>query len=32
MVKSAEKDDEGQYPETRIEDVRVEEKVKRQSR
>jgi len=32
MVKSAEKDDEGQYPETRIEDVRVEEKIKRQSR
>jgi cyclic pyranopterin phosphate synthase len=32
MVKSAEKDEDGQYPETRIEDVRVEEKVKRQSR
>jgi cyclic pyranopterin phosphate synthase len=32
MVKSAEKDDEGQYPGTRIEDVRVEEKIKRQSR
>jgi cyclic pyranopterin phosphate synthase len=32
MVKSAEKDDEGQYPETRIQDVRVEEKVKTQSR
>jgi cyclic pyranopterin phosphate synthase len=29
MVKSAEKDDEGGYPETRIGDVRVEEKVKR---
>jgi cyclic pyranopterin phosphate synthase len=32
MVKSAEKDDEGQYPETRIEGVRVEEKIKSQSR
>jgi cyclic pyranopterin phosphate synthase len=32
MVKSAEKDDDGQYPETRIQDVRVEEKVKTQSR
>lgn len=32
MVKSAEKDDEGGYPETRIEDVRVEEKIKSQSR
>ncbi len=30
MVKSAEKDDEGEYPETRIEDVRVEEKIKSQ--
>ncbi|MFW5929454.1 MAG: cyclic pyranopterin monophosphate synthase MoaC [Halobacteriota archaeon] len=28
MVKSAEKDDEGQYPETGIQDVTVEEKVK----
>jgi len=28
MVKSAEKDEGGQYPETRISDVRVEEKVK----
>ena len=32
MVKSAEKDDDGQYPKTRIEDVRVEEKIKSQSR
>ncbi|MFP4174821.1 MAG: cyclic pyranopterin monophosphate synthase MoaC [Halobacteriales archaeon] len=32
MVKSAEKNDDGEYPETRIEDVRVEEKVKGQSR
>jgi cyclic pyranopterin phosphate synthase len=30
MVKSAEKDDEGGYPETRIEDVCVEEKIKSQ--
>ncbi|MFP4188501.1 MAG: cyclic pyranopterin monophosphate synthase MoaC [Halobacteriales archaeon] len=30
MVKSAEKNDDGEYPETRIEDVRVEEKVKSQ--
>lgn len=29
MVKSAEKDAEGQYPKTRIGDVRVEEKIKR---
>jgi len=29
MVKAAEKDDEGQYPETAIEDVRVVEKTKR---
>jgi cyclic pyranopterin phosphate synthase len=29
MVKSAEKDDDGQYPDTRIEDVRVVEKTKR---
>lgn len=28
MVKSAEKDDDGQYPEARIEDVTVDEKVK----
>ncbi|NLV09105.1 cyclic pyranopterin monophosphate synthase MoaC [Halomicrobium sp. HM KBTZ05] len=28
MVKSAEKDDDGQYPDTRISDVRVEAKVK----
>ncbi|MFB6283863.1 MAG: cyclic pyranopterin monophosphate synthase MoaC [Halobacteria archaeon] len=28
MVKSAEKDEEGQYPETRISDIEVEEKVK----
>jgi len=28
MVKSAEKDDDGGYPETRIEDIRVEEKLK----
>jgi cyclic pyranopterin phosphate synthase len=32
MVKSAEKDEDGQYPGTRIEDVRVEEKIKSQSR
>lgn len=31
MVKSAEKDDDGQYPEARIEDVTVDEKVKTQS-
>jgi cyclic pyranopterin phosphate synthase len=30
MVKSAEKDDDGGYPETRIEDVEVEEKIKSQ--
>ena len=30
MVKSAEKDGNGEYPETVIEDVRVNEKVKRQ--
>jgi cyclic pyranopterin phosphate synthase len=30
MVKSAEKDDDGGYPETRIEDVTVDEKVKSQ--
>ncbi|XGI84352.1 cyclic pyranopterin monophosphate synthase MoaC [Halorutilales archaeon Cl-col2-1] len=29
MVKSAEKDDEGQYPDTAINDVRVEEKIKK---
>ena len=32
MVKSAEKDEDGGYPSTRIEDIRVEEKVKGQSR
>jgi cyclic pyranopterin phosphate synthase len=29
MVKAVEKDDDGEYPETRIDDVRVVEKVKR---
>lgn len=32
MVKSAEKDEDGQYPETRIEDIGVEKKTKGQSR